>query len=103
MNELANSLGLRTEFTVNESKLKKLASSHPRLLILDLAAEDYDAISIAKALKEQPAHPIIVGFYPHVRRDLELAAKHAGVDIVVPNSNLLTVVKRVLQKEAAKD
>ena len=103
MNELANSLGFRTEFTVKESELKKLASSHPRLLILDLAAEDYDAISIAKALKEQPVHPTMVGFYPHVRRDLEMAAKNAGVDIVVPNSNLLTVVRNVLKKEAAKD
>jgi DNA-binding NarL/FixJ family response regulator len=103
MNELATSLDLRTEFTVNESELKTLASSHPRLVVLDLAAEEYDAISIAKALKKQSAHPIILGFYPHVRRDLEAAAKSAGVDIVVPNSNLLTVVRRVLEKEADKD
>jgi len=88
---------------VNESELKKLALSHPRLLILDLAAEDYDAISIAKALKGQSTHPVIVGFYPHVRRDLEAAAKNAGVDIVVPNSNLLTIVRKVLRKEADTD
>jgi CheY-like chemotaxis protein len=61
---------------------------HPvSLVILDLSAGG-GALDLARALRGDPATAAlpIVGFYPHVDRDLRDRALAAGVDPVLPRS-----------------
>ena len=78
LNELASALGLSIQFASNEEELGALALSHPKLVILDLSSTDYDFTSTARLLKENNPPPKILGFYPHIRTDLEANARAAG-------------------------
>ena len=98
LNELASALGLSIQFASNEEELGALALSHPKLVILDLSSTDYDFTSIVTLLKENNPPPKILGFYPHIRRDLEAKAHAAGVNFVVPNSNFLKTARKILEE-----
>ncbi len=99
LNELAGSLGLTVRFASDEQELRSLASSQPRLVILDLSSTEYDPMSIARALKQNKSPPKILGYYPHVRKDLEARARDAGVDFVIPNSSFLKSTRKILETE----
>jgi len=98
LQELSNLLGHEIFFTIDSQKVLSQAASHPEcLVILDLATAEYDSPSIAKTLKQNNHTLRILGYYPHVRTDLERKAKSAGVDYVVPNSSFLKTVKEILE------
>ena|SRR6266571_8404554 len=98
LKELANLLGYEIVFSVSSQELSDQTSSHPGcLVILDLASTDYDSSSLAIALKQNKPPPMILGYYPHVRKDVETSAKSAGVDYVVPNSNFLKFAREILE------
>ena len=99
ISQLAASLGLEARFATSEKGLVELASSMPRLVILDLSSEDYDPISTVRALKASSPDLRILGFHPHVRKDLEARAKSAGVNFVTPNSSFLKMAKQVLKTD----
>ncbi len=98
LNELASALGLSIQFASNEEELGALALSHPKLVILDLSSTDYDFTSTARLLKENNPPPKILGFYPHIRGDLEAKDHAAGVDFVVPNSSFLRTARKILEE-----
>ena len=100
---MAGSLGLAIRFASSAVELGALTSSHLKLLILDLSSSEYDPLAIVRALKQNVPPLKILGFYPHVRRDLEEGARRAGVDFVVPNSTFLTVTRKILEGEAAEN
>lgn len=58
------------------------------LIIVDLHAERVDPVAVAKALKsdDQLASTPLLGFFSHVRTDLQKAAFAAGYDVVIPRS-----------------
>jgi CheY-like chemotaxis protein len=99
LTELANSLGLEARFATGERELIQLVASHPRLMILDLSSSDYDPTSLVKALKANSPGLRILGFYPHVRKDLEAKARGAGVDFIVPNSSFLRAARQALEQK----
>ena len=75
-----------------------MALSNPGcLVILDLASTEYDPDAVARTLKQNNTSPRILGYYPHVRKDLEAIARSAGVDYVVPNSSFLKRTKEILE------
>ncbi len=100
MIELGQSLGLEVRFSISLQELAGLALSHAGcLVILDLASTEYDPGTVARTLKQNKTPPQILGYYPHIRRDLEANAKSAGVDYVVPNSNFLKRTKEILEEK----
>ena len=95
--ELAGSLGLTTLFVSDIKELRELVSQRTMLVILDLASYEYDSITVVKTLKEEWPRLLVLGFYPHVRKDLEAKAKDVGVDFVVPNSSFLKSLRKILE------
>ncbi len=102
LHELARSLGLSIQFESNEQKLKSLTSLHPSLLVLDLASGEYDPLAVIQALKRTEDSPRILGFYPHIRKDLEAKARDAGIDFLVPNSSFLKSLRNILERKLDK-
>jgi len=98
--ELAKSLGANARVVTSEEALIREAnSSHPNLVILDIAASDYDPFLCAQKLKTMTPQPRILALFPHVRRDLKLKAEKLLIDYIVPNSAFLKTLKNVLEKE----
>ena len=99
--ELAKSLGaIAKTVTSEEALIREANSSRPNLVILDLAASDYDPFSCAKRLKTMTPKPKILAAFPHIRTDLKLKAENEKIDYIIPNSSFLKTLKNVLQKEA---
>nr|ART38421.1 G361 [uncultured bacterium] len=71
-----------------ETLLKVARESAPDLIIVDLQAEKVDPITVAKTLKDDAQLNSIrlLGFFSHVRADLQKAAVAAGYDVVIPRS-----------------
>ena len=98
LKELSDLLGHETLFTIDPRRVLSQSASHPEcLVILDLATTEYDSLALAKTIKQNNHALRILGYYPHVRTDLEREAKGAGVDYVVPNSRFLTTVREILE------
>ncbi len=100
ISEAAKSVGFEVKFVADEAGLKEvLSSADPKLAILDLSSTDYDPFSTASEMKRLSPSLKILGFYPHVRTDLKIREKNSGVDHIVPNSGLLTTLKKILSSE----
>src|SRR5260370_41922746 len=98
--ELAKSLGANAKLVTTEEDLLREASlRNPSLVIVDLAASDYDPFSCAQKLKTMTSPPKILAIFPHVRTDLKLGAEEVMIDYIVPNSGFLKILKSVLEKE----
>jgi DNA-binding NarL/FixJ family response regulator len=98
LKELASLLEYEIIFGVSSQELSDQTLSHPGcIVILDLDSTDYDSSSLARSLKQNKPPPRILGYYPHVRKDVETSAKSAGVDYVVPNSNFLKFTREILE------
>ena len=98
--ELAKSLGANAKWVTTEEDLLREASSRsPSLVIIDLAASDYDPFSCAQKLKTVASPPKILAIFPHIRTDLKLRAEKIMIDYTVPNSGFLKTLKSVLEKE----
>ena len=71
-----------------DALLKVARENSADLIIVDLHAENVDPIAVAKALKadEQLRLIRLLGFFSHVRTDLQQAALAAGYDVVIPRS-----------------
>lgn len=79
-----------------------VAQNRPELVILDLSSSDYDAFSVARELKTT-FNVRLFGLYPHVRTELKKQADEIGMEYVVPNSNFLPVLRRVLLERGEDD
>ncbi|OLD12740.1 MAG: hypothetical protein AUI50_08765 [Crenarchaeota archaeon 13_1_40CM_2_52_14] len=98
--ELAKSLGANAKVvTTEEALIREANSTHPNLVILDLAASDYDPFSAAQKLKILTPKPTILALFPHIRKDLKLKAERVSIDDIVPNSGFLKTLKDILEKE----
>ena len=101
--ELAKQTGADPFFGTGPDELRRLvAQNRPELVILDLSSSDYDALSIARELKTT-FNVRLFGLYPHVRTELKKQADEIGFEYVVPNSNFLPVLRRVLLERAEDD
>jgi PleD family two-component response regulator len=101
--ELAKQTGADPFFGAGFDELKRLvAQTRPELVILDLSSTDYDPFSVAKELKTT-FNSRLFGLYPHVRIELKKRADEIGFEYVVPNSNFLSSLRRVLLERAEDD
>ena len=96
--ELAKQTGTDPFFGTGPDELKRLvAENRPELVILDLSSTDYDPFSVASELKTI-FNARLFGLYPHVRTELKKRADEIGFEYVVPNSNFLSSLRRVLER-----
>ena len=101
--ELARQTGADPFFGTGPDELRRLvAEKRPELVILDLSSTDYDPFSIAHVLKTK-FNSRLFGLYPHVRTELKKRADEIGFEYVVPNSNFLPSLRRVLLEGAEDD
>lgn len=101
--ELAKQTGADPFFGTAPDELRRLvAETRPELVILDLSSTDYDPFSVARELKTT-FNSRLFGLYPHVRIELKKRADEIGFEYVVPNSNLLPSLRRVLLERAEDD
>jgi len=101
--ELAKQTGADPFFGTEPDELRRLvAQNRPGLVILDLSSTDYDPFSVARELKTT-FNSRLFGLFPHVRTDLKKQADEIGFEYVVPNSNFLPSLRRVLLEGAEDD
>ena len=101
--ELAKQTGADPYFGTGTDELRRLvAEKRPELVILDLSSTDYDPFSVAKELKTT-FNSRLFGLYPHVRTELKKRADETGFEYVVPNSNFLPSLRRVLLDRVEDD
>ena len=101
--ELAQQTGADSFFGTGPDELRRLITQNrPELIILDLSSSDYDPFSVARELKTT-SNVRLFGLYPHVRTELKKQADEIGFEYVVPNSNFLPVLRRVLLERAEDD
>jgi PleD family two-component response regulator len=101
--ELAKQTGADPFFGTGLEELRRLvAEKRPELVIIDLSSTDYDPFSVAKELKTT-FNSRLFGLYPHVQTELKKRADEIGFEYVVPNSNFLSSLRRVLLERAEDD
>ena len=101
--ELAKQTGADPYFVTGPDELRRLvAENRPELVIFDLSSTDYDPFSVARELKTT-FNSRLFGLYPHVRNELKKRADEIGFEYVVPNSNFLSSLRRVLLERAEDD
>lgn len=101
--ELARQTGNEPFFASGPDEIRKMAAqSRAELVILDLSSTEYDPFSLGKELKA--LLPVrLFGLYPHVKNELKKKADEIGFEYVVPNSNFLDSLRRILLERAEDD
>lgn len=98
----ADSLGVEAAFPRNGKKLLEAArEAPPDLLVLDLASDRYDPMALLEALKsdERTRNVPVVGYLPHVRGDLAVAARERGCDRVLARSAFVENLEGIIGGE----
>ncbi len=102
ISELAASAGVEARFPTSENEMTyALQPSIQTLVILDLSTKDYDPFTLARKAKRASQSVRVLGHYPHVRTELKTRAEAVGFDYIVPNSNLLSSLRKILSGEKA--
>lgn len=101
--ELARQTGAEPYFASVPDEIRKLAAENrAELVVLDLSSTDYDPFSVARELKTE-FNVRLFGLFPHVKTELKKRADQMGFEYVVPNSNFLENLRRVLLERAEDD
>lgn len=98
----ADALGVEAAFPRNGKKLLETAlEAPPDLLVLDLASDRYEPMTLLEALKsdERTRDVPVVGYLPHVRGDLALAARERGCDRVLARSTFVEGLEGIIGGE----
>ena len=83
-----------------EGALAEMRKTRPTLVILDLNSAKMQPLATIAAMKSDPSLAEIpaVGFVSHVQTDLIDAARHAGVDEVLPRSAFTIHLPEILER-----
>ena len=98
----AEALGVTIKFHRRLDGLVAAASDQaPDLILVDLHNEKVDAIELARELKTNESLKAIplLGFFSHVRADLQRQAQEAGYDQVIPRSVFSRDLGQILKPE----
>lgn len=87
-----------------DTLLQVVRESGADLIIVDLHAEKIDPVAVAKALKldDQVKSIRLLGFFSHVRMDLQKAAVAAGYDVVIPRSVFSRDLAEILEGKSGE-
>jgi PleD family two-component response regulator len=81
---------------------KQVAQSRAELVILDLESSDYDPFAVARELRTN-FNIRLFGVFPHVKTELKKRANEVGFEYVVPNSDFLPSLRRVMLERTEDD
>jgi CheY-like chemotaxis protein len=72
---------------------------NPALVIVDLHAQKFDPLALARTFKHDPqlSRIHLLGFFSHVQTALMQQAKEAGYDFVLPRSAFTTKLAEILK------
>ncbi len=84
---------------------KALEESVPRMIILDLNSKACEPLDLVRRIKSDTrfSRVGIVGFLSHIQRELELNARQAGCDQVMPKSAFSANLGKILGSLRAKN
>ena len=101
--ELARQTGADPFFASGPDELRQLvAQNRAELVIFDLTTTEFDPFSVAREMKTK-FNTRLFGVFPHVKTDLKKRANEVGFEYVVPNSDFLPSLRRVLLERAEDD
>lgn len=101
--ELAQQTGAEAFFATTPDELRHvIGQNRAELVVLDLSSTDYDPFAVARELKMK-FNIRLFGMFPHVKAELKKRADETGFEYVVPNSNFLPSLRRVLLERAEDD
>lgn len=95
----ATALGYRLRSAASPEELAAaIDAERPSAAVLDLAAiGDGLAETVAALQRARPA-PFLLGFFPHVQRELGAAGRAAGCSLVVPRSRFMAELPALLRQ-----
>jgi len=73
-----------------------VAAETPAAAVVDLAAPGLQPSKMIAALRNRDTTLYVLGFFPHVRRELGAAARQAGCSLVVPRSRFMAELPTLL-------
>ena len=98
--ETARQIGVPLEPVSQEEALRKaLASGAASGVIVDMNCRSLDAVQVIRSLKSDPPGdlPVLVGFLRHTQTELFRQAEQAGLDRVMPRSELVKELPQLLR------
>ena len=96
----AEALGVNVSFPrTKEAVIEKLTQGQPSLILIDLHNQKLDALELAKAVKTQESTVTLLGFFSHVKVELQRNALSAGFDRVIPRSVFARDLAEILTSE----
>ena len=69
---------------------------------MDLSSTEYDPFTVGHQMKTK-FNTRLFGIFPHVKTELKKRADEIGFEYVVPNSNFLLTLRKVLLERAEDD
>ena len=101
--EIAKQTGADPFFATGPDDLSRLvAQNRAELVILDLSSTEYDPFTVGHEMKTK-FNVRLFGIFPHVKTELKKRADEIGFEYVVPNSNFLPTLRKVLLERAEDD
>jgi PleD family two-component response regulator len=98
--DAAKRVGLEVVFVKDAGTAMEKAKEQPAVIILDLNANNIDALAVIEQLKTtaETSGISLLGYVSHVQADLKMAAQQKGCDVVIARSafsqNLPALLKR---------
>lgn len=101
--EVAKQTGAEPFFANSLDELRRtVAQNRAELVVLDLDSTEYDPFATGRELRTK-FNTRLFGMFPHVKTELKKKADEMGFEYVVPNSNFLPNLRRVLLERAEDD
>lgn len=101
---VAEAVGVEISFPrTREALVEKARAIRPRLILVDLHNQKFDAKALAGELKsaEHLREIPLIGFFSHVQTDLQKNALAAGFDQVIPRSVFVRDLQKILTADEA--
>jgi CheY-like chemotaxis protein len=100
---VAEHLGLSIEFARSDQAVIDAAQREtPTIIVIDLHSHKFRPLELATRLKEdkQLTSIRLVGFFSHVETQMQVDAKRAGFDQVLPRSAFTNRLAQILKGES---
>ncbi|HZQ35523.1 MAG TPA: hypothetical protein VFD32_06295 [Dehalococcoidia bacterium] len=95
----ATALGYRLHTAASPAEVAAaVAAQPPAAAVIDLAAIGDGLVESVAALQSAHPAPFLLGFFPHVQRELGAAGREAGCALVVPRSRFMAELPALLRQ-----